>query len=93
MRGEHYTVHRNRGYFQFLSAIFPEQTKSTVSIIVWSIIFLLEMTIGVLAAFHFGFLSGDTINKSKIIILIGGIIVVFWVQGFLWGLLMKALKK
>ena len=93
MKGEHYTVHRKRGYFQFLSVIFPEQTKSTASIIIWSIILLLEMTIGVLAAFHFGFISYDGISKSKILVLIGGIIAAFWTQGFLWGLLMKAFKK
>lgn len=93
MKGEHYTVHRNRGYFQVLSAVFPEQTKSTVSIIVWSIILLLELTIGVLGAFHFGFLTYDNFSNFRIIILLGGIIVAFWLQGFIWGLLMKILKK
>ena len=93
MKGEHHSVHTSRGYFSILSAVFPEQTKSTACIIVWSIIFLLELILGVLGAFHFGILAYDSITKGKIILLIAAIAVLFWIQGFLWGLLMKLFKK
>ena len=45
-----------RAYSSILKSLFPEQTKTIPRIIVWSIIFLLDLSISVLSAFYLGLL-------------------------------------
>ena len=78
-----YTDHKNRAYSSILTSLFPEQTKTIPRIIVWSIIFLLDLTLGIAGAVHFGSLwSGNTRITSAL--LIAAIVGVFWLQGFVW---------
>lgn len=78
-----YTDHKNRAYSGILTSLFPEQTKTIPRIIVWSIIFLLDLTLGICGAMHFGILwSGNTRITSAL--LIAAIVGVFWLQGFVW---------
>ena len=78
-----YTDHKNRAYSGILTSLFPEQTKTIPRIIVWSIIFLLDLTLGIAGAVHFGILwSGNTRLTSAL--LIAAIVGTFWLQGFIW---------
>lgn len=78
-----YTDHKNRAYSGILTSLFPEQTKTIPRIILWSIIFLLDLTLGIAGAVHFGILwSGNTRLASAL--LIAAIVGVFWLQGFIW---------
>lgn len=78
-----YTDHKNRAYSGILTSLFPEQTKTIPRIIAWSIIFLLDLTLGIAGAVHFGILwSRNTRITSTL--LIAAIVGVFWLQGFVW---------
>lgn len=78
-----YTDHKNRAYSGILTSLFPEQTKTIPRIIVWSIIFLLDLTLGIAGAMHFGILwSGNARITSAL--LIAAIVGIFWLQGFIW---------
>ena len=51
-----YTDQKNRAYSSILTTLFPEQTKTLPRILVWSFVFLLDLTLGVAAALYFGLL-------------------------------------
>ena len=78
-----YTDYKNRAFSGILTSLFPEQTKTIPRIIVWSIIFLLDLTLGIAGAMHFGILwPGNTRITSAL--LIAAIVGIFWLQGFIW---------
>lgn len=80
-----YTDQKNRAFSSILTTLFPEQTKTLPRILVWSFIFLLDLTLGVVAAFHYGL--HDTF------LLLAGIIGVFWLQGVIWYSIKKLFKR
>lgn len=93
-----YTDWQNRGYVSILTTLFPEQTKTLPRIIVWSIIFLIDLTVCIVGAFHFGLFqfenySNTTQTALASLLLILGIILLFWLQGVIWGAFTKLLRK
>lgn len=93
-----YTDQQNRGYAHILTTLFPEQTKTLPRIIVWSIIFLADLTVGIFGAYHFGLFQFESYsNQSQTalgsLLLILGIVFVFWLQGVIWGGIMKLLSQ
>ena len=84
-----YTDQKNRAYQSILTTLFPEQTKTVPRIIVWSIIFLVDLILGIGGAAYYGLLQFDKFRTSNELMLAGGLLVlviagVFWLQGFLW---------
>ena len=93
-----YTDQKNRAYQSILTTLFPEQTKTVPRIIVWSIIFLVDLILGIGGATYFGLLQFDKFRTSNELMLAGGLLVlaiagVFWLQGFLWYKIVNFLKK
>lgn len=94
-----YQDQKNRAYSHILTTLFPEQTKTLPRILVWSIIFLLDLIMIVCGAFYFGFLQYDggysNPNHLKLgsIGLFASLIGLFWLQGKLWGWLCTLWKK
>ena len=77
-----YTDQKNRAFSGILTSLFPEQTKTLPRILVWSIIFLLDLILAITAAFRFGLLDFD--GKLGAALLVAAIVAVFWLQGKLW---------
>lgn len=93
-----YTDRQNRGYAHIMTTLFPEQTKSLPRIIIWSLIFLADLIIGVVLAVHFGLYQFDSYSNQTAMLLgailpILGIIGIFWLQGVIWGAIMKLFRK
>lgn len=93
-----HTDWQNRGYIQILTGLFPEQTKTLPRIIVWSIIFLIDLTAGIFLAYHLGlFQPGAYRNTDHMALGAGlvilGIVVIFWLQGVIWGWIMKLFRS
>ena len=55
-----YQDQENRAYSSILTQLFPEQTKTLPRILIWSVIFLLDLSLCVFGAFHFGLLHLDS---------------------------------
>jgi len=84
-----YTDQKNRAYSHILTSLFPEQTKTLPRILVWSIIFLLDLSIGIGAATYFGLLQfGEYRSQNQMmlsaVLLIAAIVGIFWLQGWIW---------
>lgn len=93
-----YTDQKNRAYSNILTSMFPEQTKTIPRIIVWSIIFLLDLILGIAGAVHLGiFQPGSFRNTNSMMLgaglLVAAIVAVFWLQGFVWYKAVKAIQK
>ena len=93
-----YTDQKNRAYSNILTTLFPEQTKTIPRIIVWSIIFMIDLIVGVVGAMHFGILQPERFNNSNALMVGAGILIlviigVFWLQGVIWFGIVKAIKK
>ncbi len=93
-----YTDQQNRGYAHILTTLFPEQTKTLPRIILWSIIFLADLTVGIFGAYHFGFFQFEKYSNTNqtalaSLLLILGIIFVFWLQGVIWGAITKLFSQ
>lgn len=93
-----YQDQKNRAFSSILTTLFPEQTKTLPRILVWSIVFLLDLILVVCGAFYFGLLQFDT-YRSQTETMLGtlGLLAVlfglFWLQGWLWGHICKLWKK
>lgn len=88
----------NRAYSSILTTLFPEQTKTIPRIIVWSIIFLLDLTLVVVGAVHFGLLELGQFNSMRNMTLPGILLLavlfgIFWLQGVIWGAITKFFQK
>lgn len=89
---------KNRAYSSILTTLFPEQTKTLPRIIVWSIIFLLDLILVVCAAFHFGLLQLGNYSSMRQMTLPGLLLLavlfgIFWLQGFIWYGIAKFFQK
>ena len=93
-----YTDQQNRGYAHILTTLFPEQAKTLPRILIWSLIFLIDLTAGIVLATHFGLFQPDHYSNQAAMLLgsalpILGIIGIFWLQGFLWSAVKKLFQK
>ena len=78
----------NRGHVELLRSLFPEQTKTLPRIIVWSFIFLIDL---MLVAFGTFFL-GLEYRKWLIVVVFLVTVFIFWLQGYIWGLIMMLFR-
>lgn len=88
----------NRAYAGILTTLFPEQTKTLPRIIAWSIIFMLDLILGVAGAIHLGLLQPDKFNSMNQMMLGAGLLIiaivgVFWLQGVIWFTVVKLFKR
>ena len=84
-----YTDQKNRAFSGILTSLFPEQTKTVPRILVWSVIFLLDLILGIGAAAYFGLLDYTNYSNQSNLRLVSGLLVVgifvlFWLQGKIW---------
>lgn len=84
-----YTDQKNRAYSNILTTLFPEQTKTIPRIIVWSIVFLLDLILGIGGAVRFGLLEFGKYSSMNNMTLAAGLLLVaivgvFWLQGVIW---------
>lgn len=79
-----YQDQENRAYSGILTALFPEQTKTLPRILVWSVIFLIDVIVVVFTAFRLGLLF-----KIHSLFLAAALLGLFWLQGYLWGIFRK----
>lgn len=89
---------KNRAYSSILTTLFPEQTKTLPRIIVWSIIFLLDLILVVCATVHFGWLQLGQFNSMRDmtlpgILLLAVLFAIFWLQGFIWYRIVHFFQK
>ena len=93
-----YTDQKNRAYSGILTSLFPEQTKTLPRIILWSIVFLLDLILGIGGAFYLGWLQPtayrSTNSYSLVIgVLLAGILGIFWLQGAIWYGIVKYFQR
>ena len=93
-----YTDQKNRAYSGILTTLFPEQTKTLPRIIVWSIIFMLDLVLVVFGAFHFGLLQLANYSSMRQmtlpgLLLLAALFGIFWLQGFIWYGIVKFFQK
>ena len=87
-----YQDQKNRAYSSILTSLFPEQTKTVPRIIIWSVIFLVDLIAVISGGFYLGFLG----NFPKVTAgLLGAICIgLFWLQGKIWyGIVNRFAKK
>lgn len=87
----------NRAYSSILTTLFPEQTKTLPRIIVWSIVFLLDLILVVGYAVHLGLLQFENYTSMNqmflpVILLFIVLLAIFWLQGFIWRIFMKLFR-
>lgn len=85
----------NRAYAGILTSLFPEQTKTLPRVIVWSIIFLLDLIFGLGGAHYFGFLEYTRYHDMRLVsgLLVAAIIGIFWLQGRIWYAIVGYFRK
>ena len=87
-----YTDQKNRAFSGILTSLFPEQTKTLPRILVWSVIFLLDLSLCIAGAFHYDLL--DHSGKLGAALLVAAIVGIFWLQGRIWyGIVHSFLKR
>ena len=72
-----YTDQKNSAFVSILTGLFPEQTKTLPRLIVWSIIFFIELVVVIVGAQYLGLLSTKLGSCLAMVVLFGG----FWLQG------------
>ena len=72
-----YQDQHNSAFISILTGLFPEQTKTLPRIIVWSLIFFIELVVVVVGAQYLGLLSTKLGGFLAMVVLFGG----FWLQG------------
>lgn len=84
-----YQDQENRAYVSILKTLFPEQTKTLPRILVWSVIFLIDLIAVVVGAFRLELLPFGHNAKLGVFLLLAVVIGLFWLQGYLWGIFLK----
>jgi len=72
-----------------LRAMFPNQTKSALHIIIWTIVFIADLVAVFFLLEHFGFSwfsrgTGSMHSYLYLFALIGGGFLVFWLETFIY---------
>ena len=88
----------NRAYSSILTTLFPEQTKTLPRIIVWTIIFLVDLILIIVSAIHFGLLRFENYNSMNDMLIPGILLLavlfgIFWLQGYIWFSIVKCFQK
>lgn len=93
-----YQDQENRAYTGILTTLFPEQTKTLPRILVWSVIFLVDLILCVYGGFRLGLLDfGQYRNTNHMLLgalpLLAAIVGLFWLQGVIWGRITRLFTK
>lgn len=93
-----YTDQKNRAYSNILTSLFPEQTKTIPRIVVWSIVFLLDLILVLGGAFYLGLLQYDSYQSRNIMKLVSAgvialVVGLFWLQGVVWYRVVRFFQK
>lgn len=84
-----YQDQENRAYVSILRTLFPEQTKTLPRILVWSVIFLIDLIAVVAGAYRLGLIPYEGSGKLVAFLILAAVFGIFWLQGYLWGVLQK----
>lgn len=80
MKWNTYQDQENRAYSHILTTLFPEQTKTLPRILVWGVIFLIDLIVVVFGASYLGLLHGG----GGGLLTIGAAVGLFWLEGFVF---------
>ena len=86
-----YQDQKNRAFSGILTSLFPEQTKTLPSILVWSVIFLADLILVIGGAFCLGLT--DNFSKITSLLMIVICIGLFWLEGKIWSAVTKLILK
>ena len=81
----------SRYYFnpgKVLKAMFPEQTKSNLHLIIWTIVFIADLVAMFFLLKYFGFTpfgGGSLRGELYLFALIGGGLVIFWLETIIYN--------
>ena len=81
-----YQDQENRAYSSILTTLFPEQTKTLPRILVWSVVFLLDLVLIISGTVYLGLPLG-------VLPLLALIFGVFWLQGSVWNWIFQQIQK
>lgn len=80
MKWNTYQDMENRAYSHILTTLFPEQTKTLPRILIWSVIFLIDLIVVVFGGQYLGLMATWLGQAAMLVALFGG----FWLQGFVF---------
>ena len=83
-----YQDQHNSAFIEILTGLFPEQTKTLPRLIVWSIIFFIELVVVIVGAQYLGLLSTKLGSCLAMVVLFGG----FWLQGKIFYGILKLFR-
>ena len=79
----------NRAYAHILTTLFPEQTRTLPRIVIWSIVFLLDLTVCAFGAAYLGWLY----SRLGAFLTLAAVFSLFWLQSKLWECLAGFFQK
>ena len=74
-------------------SIFPEQTKTPVRIVLWSIVLFADVILCICCAVYFGIITPDSFSTWMMIPIVVAVIALFWIQCALYGVITKRFKR
>ena len=98
MEWKPYQDQENRAYSSILTTLFPEQAKTLPQILVWSVIFLIDLILVIGGSAYLGILQFDhyrNVNAIQLggLCLFAAVVGIFWLQGVLWGWVCRQIQK
>ena len=72
-----YQDRTNAAFIDILAALFPEQTKTLPRLIIWSIIFFLDLVVVIVGAQYLGLMA----TKLGSLLTMAVLFIGFWLQG------------
>lgn len=85
--------HGYKEIIRIFRSIFPEQTKTPLHILLWCVVLLVDVIICVLEAVHLGIITPDNFQNWMIIPILIAVLILFWIQGVLYGAITKLFKR
>lgn len=91
-----YSDYKNRGFNHILTTLFPEQTKTLPRILVWGLVFLIDLMIGAYFVHRYDLLGWCRDMNTMTLAAGAGVLVVlgvFWLQGVIWGFIARLVEQ
>lgn len=86
-----YQDKKNQAYSNVFKSIFPEQTKTVPRIIIWSVIFLVDLIAVCVLAVRWGIFEIMDMKTAPLVI--GAVaIFLFWLEGFVFYSIAKLFR-
>lgn len=96
MQWNPYTDQKNRAFSHILTTLFPEQTKTLPRILIWGLIFLIDLTLVAFAVYRLGLLEQCRDQNGMVLacgLLFLAVVGVFWLQGWIWGRITRLFRQ